>query len=134
MIMKSNNDDKLSRLFADFDPEMKSAELFITRLENRLDSVEPVKQHLESMHRRNRIAVVASAVAGFIFGIIVAICYPNISAVIDKVSSHISTPEILPYTPVLGWFVIALIGMALMFFVYDTTRQLLQGARLRHRR
>lgn len=123
MIMKNTEEERLSKLFADFDPEMKTDGLFMSRLENQLTTLEPVKNQIENAHRRNRLAIWVAALTGFIFGIIVALSYPGIKTFIFDIAS---SATVLPvwlgdYATTLTWGIIGIIGMALMFTAYDIT-------------
>ncbi|MDE5785941.1 MAG: hypothetical protein K2H98_05350 [Duncaniella sp.] len=122
--MKNTEEEKFNALFSDFNPEMKSDGLFMSRLENKLTTLDPVKSQLECVHRRNRIAVSVAAITGFIFGIIVAIFYPYITGFISEIelSSTILPAWLGDYVTTLTWSVIGIIGMILMFSAYDIAR------------
>ncbi|MDE6485517.1 MAG: hypothetical protein K2L14_09015 [Duncaniella sp.] len=121
--MKNIEEEKFNALFGDFNPEMKSDGLFMSRLENKLATLEPVKSQIEKTHRRNRLAVTVAAVTGFMFGIIVAIFYPYIEAFISKLSSSAtSLPSwIVEYATSLTWGVVGILGLTLIFSAYDIT-------------
>lgn len=72
------DDKKLTELFSGFDPEISSDNLFMSRLQRSLDSVEIVKQHTEAVQRRQRRAMVWAAIAGFVAGVIMALISPYI--------------------------------------------------------
>lgn len=65
------DDDKDIRdLFAGFEPDMSSDNLFMTRLRGRLHSVELLKEQQARMARRSRLAVVVAAATGFLMGML----------------------------------------------------------------
>ena len=123
MIMKKTEEDKFNALFGDFNPEMKSDNLFMSRLENKLATLEPVKSQIEKAHRSNRLAVIVAAVTGFIFGVIVAVCYPFIISFISEISStSASLPSwIGEYATSITWGTVGIIGMILIMTAYDIT-------------
>ena len=123
MIMKKTEEDKFNALFGDFNPEMKSDNLFMSRLENKLATLEPVKSQIEKAHRSNRLAVIVAAVTGFIFGVIVAVCYPFIISFISEISStSASLPSwIGEYATSITWGTVGIIGIILIMTAYDIT-------------
>ncbi|MDE6581041.1 MAG: hypothetical protein K2K47_00740 [Duncaniella sp.] len=121
--MKKTEEDKFNALFGDFNPEMKSDNLFMSRLENKLATLEPVKSQIEKAHRSNRLAVIVAAVTGFIFGVIVAVCYPFIISFISEISStSASLPSwIGEYATSITWGTVGIIGIILIMTAYDIT-------------
>ncbi|MDE6854473.1 MAG: hypothetical protein K2J38_05400 [Muribaculaceae bacterium] len=76
-------EDRLRDILQDFSPAMTPDSIFMSRLEEKLRSVELVKQQLEQQRRRNRLAIVLAAFTGFICGIVSALCYPALAAAIS---------------------------------------------------
>ncbi|MDE6416350.1 MAG: hypothetical protein K2K68_04905 [Duncaniella sp.] len=121
--MKKTEEDKFNALFGDFNPEMKSDNLFMSRLENKLATLEPVKSQIEKAHRSNRLAVIVAAVTGSIFGVIGAVCYPFIISFISAISStSASLPSwIGEYATSITWGTVGIIGIILIMTAYDIT-------------
>lgn len=79
--MQQNNhhnieDEQLRRLFADFNPPISPASRFMERLERDMQRVEMVKEATLRLQRRNRVAVVLAALAGFVAGVVFMALYP----------------------------------------------------------
>lgn len=84
-------DEKLKELLGSFKPELSSDDLFMARLQSRLDAVEIVRRHSAEVRRHNRIAVVVAALAGFVMGVVMTLLFPLIG-------DWVSTVDIsLPY-------------------------------------
>lgn len=62
------NDDKLKKLFADYQPDIQSDAMFMARLERNLRSVEFIKERKTAAKRRNRVAMAVACAAGFAAG------------------------------------------------------------------
>lgn len=84
-------EDKLTLLFRDFDPELSPDAPFIDRLGRSLDAVELVKRQQLAERRRNKRAVLVAAVAGFVAGVVFAILLPFVATWLSAV--HVSLPS-----------------------------------------
>lgn len=73
------DDDKIKEVFNTYQPELTSDFKFMAALERKMEAVEHVKQEMRALRRRNRIAVVVAAVAGFIMGALTSLLAPLIS-------------------------------------------------------
>ena len=62
------NDDKLKKLFADYEPDIQSDAMFMARLERSLRAVEFIKERKTAAKRRNRVAMAVACAAGFLAG------------------------------------------------------------------
>ena len=71
-------DDKIKDLFNDFQPELSSSFLFMTKLKKNMETVEILKQHNIALKKRNRLAVAIAAVSGFIMGVVMTLLLPLI--------------------------------------------------------
>ncbi len=120
------DDASLEKMFADYKPDMKSGQLFMSRLQSSMKSVEPVKERLDADRRVNRIAVAAAAVAGFIFGILVAVFYPLISDAVTSLTQAIKFINVQSAVTPLTWSLISLTGMLLVYFTYDVVKMVTQ--------
>lgn len=76
------DDDKITSLFADFEPELSSDSQFMSKLRQNLDSVEIIKQHTAEARSRNKKAVVMAAFIGFIVGFLFSLSLPYLSAAV----------------------------------------------------
>lgn len=117
------DDDKLTSLFATFNPRLSSDDKFMERLERNLQTVELVKLQTEKMQRKNRLALIVAAVAGFIAGIISTLCYPYLDAWINSMaSSGITAARLLcAYDNALLWAMLSVITALLTYSAYDIT-------------
>lgn len=72
------DNDNLKELFGNFNPDLSSGSDFIARLQQRMDTIEMVRQYNAELRRRNRIAVMIAALAGFIMGVVLTLLMPLI--------------------------------------------------------
>ncbi len=101
-------DDKLKQLFDGFYPSMDSDRDFMARLTHALDSVEMIKERAIAQKRRNRCAVIAAAVVGFVTGVLFTLSMPFICTFFEDLLSKIMTqPSPGETATVIGWIVAA---------------------------
>lgn len=72
------DNDNLKELFGNFNPDLSSGSDFIARLQQRMDTIEMVRQYNAELRRRNRIAVMIAALAGFVMGVALTLLMPLI--------------------------------------------------------
>lgn len=78
------DDDKFKSLFLDFEPVLSSDRLFMEKLKRNLNSVEIIKQHTAEVRARNKKAVVAAALVGFIVGFLLSLSLPYLSTTVSN--------------------------------------------------
>ena len=86
-----DTDNDLRQLFADIKPRTGRDDLFMARLESRMDMADSVTARLDSQRRRSRMAVAAAAVTGFLAGMVTAILAPQNLALIEQFAAWIAT-------------------------------------------
>lgn len=69
-------DNDIKKLFNTFDPELPSDFDLMSKLQHRLELMEMIKHEQMAMQRRNRMAVLIAAMAGFIMGVVLTLLYP----------------------------------------------------------
>lgn len=112
-------EDRLSELFAGFDPDLSSDNLFMSRLEDNLEAVELVKKRIADLHRKSKLAMIVAAVTGFVFGITIAALYPLITAYIAAITSEVDIND--SYGAYLLLTAICACGVAVTYAAYDIT-------------
>lgn len=117
------DDNKLYDLFADYDPDLSSDSLFMSRLEQNLEAVELVKEQLKKSRSKNRFAIIVAAITGFVAGILSVLYYPALRDALftiapsgDKAASVLSA-----YGDMLPWGIVTLIVFAMTYGAYDIT-------------
>lgn len=124
------DDDKFKKLFQGFEPEMKSDDLFMSRLQNRLDNVELVKERNDEIVHRSRIAVVVAFVVGIVAGSLLSLAIPHISAFIHSLCTDISSTVQIAYISghelIIAWGIIAATASILAYNSYILTFSLLK--------
>lgn len=108
-------------LFSDYNPELSSDRSFMADLERNIEAVEFVKSRAEQLHRKNRIAIISAAVAGFVFGVLFTLCYPMLSELVRKwsVSDSSMGQFVADYGSVMIWSVICVVVITMTYSVYD---------------
>lgn len=108
-------DYKIKELFQNFQPELSSDSLFMSRLKSNMQSVELVKQQTARLQHRNRIAVTMASLAGCIVGIVMTIWFPYISQWVSTI--NVSLPSLgLSSVKFEGNIITWLISAALIVF------------------
>lgn len=117
-------DDDIKNLFKDFSPTLASDTDFMARLQKNMAAVEAVKNHVATLQRRNRIALVAAAFAGFVMGVICTLLVPYIGNIWGPVSfsiPHIHLPEINIDWRIVGWLLSGTLGVLTAMQTYSFT-------------
>lgn len=115
-------DDKIKKLFDDFQPELSSSHVFMAKLQKGMEAVEIVKRHNLELKKRNRLAVAIAALSGLAIGLIVALILPLAG---DWISTFdISIPRLrissisIDYTFV-SWIVMAFVSVVTALNAYE---------------
>ena len=101
-------EDNLKKLFDGFTPTVTPDSDFMARLQKNMEALEAVKAHVSKMQRRNRIAVVTAAFAGFAMGVVCTLLFPLLCDFLGTLSfslPQINIPEITVDRHITGWIV-----------------------------
>ena len=90
------NDDKLKKLFADYEPEMENDAMFMARLERNLRAVEFIKEKNAVAKRNNRVAMAIACAVCFLAGGLFVSVIPNI---VQWLNSQVSINVFPPLQP-----------------------------------
>ena len=85
------DDDKIKDLFGNFDPELSSDSLFMSRLQRNMDRVEFVHRHNAEQRSRNKKAVAIAAFIGFLIGSLFSLTLPYLGDALE--SMHLERPD-----------------------------------------
>lgn len=113
-------EDKLKKIFDDYDPKLTSDSAFLLRLRRNMDSVEIVRQKNMELRKESRKAVMFAGGAGFVAGIVFALLLPGILEIVTRLFSmlpdniRIGTNETASLTT--SWM---LIGILILFITYQ---------------
>ena len=124
-----DQDDKLKELFSDFNPDLSSDSLFMSRLERSLNSVEIVKRHAAEMELRNRKAVAIAAIIGFISGFLFSLLLPALQHAVA--SWQLTLPDSSWLSPIaenfaiIAWLAIALASSLIALNTYELSLSIL---------
>lgn len=77
-------DDKLNKLFKDFDPELSSDFYFMDRLKGNLESVEIVKNKNAQLQSVRRRALVIAGLVGFVAGFVCCTFLPVFGGFVES--------------------------------------------------
>lgn len=86
-------DDKIKDIFKEFDPELSSSFHFMTRLQNKMEAMEIVRQYNAAQKRRNKLAVAIAGITGFAIGVIMSLLFPLISELISSYNFTMALPH-----------------------------------------
>lgn len=130
------DDDKLKSLFLDFEPELSSDRLFMEKLQRNLNSVEIIKQHTAEVRARNKKAVVAAALVGFIVGFLLSLSLPYLSTTVSKWQLTLPDQSILNVFAdnftIIAWLVIGGTSVLTALNTYEVSVSLLKPKQTGH--
>lgn len=133
----SNNkvmeDNDIKSLFAGFKPDMGPDFDFMARLEQRLDSVEFVKQQTAQVKARCRRAVVFAALVGFIAGFLCSLLLPYLQEAIANwqptLPDNSFVNSLAANFNVIAWIIIAFTSVVAALNTYEFSLALSSGRR-----
>ena len=116
-------EDKLHRLFAEYEPALSPDDEFMRRLEQNLQTVELVKQRVEQMQRKNRLAIGVATITGFVLGVLSTFCYPYLMVWLNGLTIEAADLARLvsDYGNVAVWGFMALVVGVATYCAYDIT-------------
>lgn len=116
-------EDKLKDIFTGYSPELSPDNMFMSRLEKNLHSVEVIKQRCASTRNRNRAAITIAAVTGFICGVVSTLLYPYLSALVKNLGAMSFIPVHITdaYGDIMLWAIIGITTCLITFTAYDIT-------------
>lgn len=129
MIME---DDRLRKLFEDFNPGLSPRSRFMARLERNMDAVEEVRRSTVAHRRYNRIAVVVASLAGFVSGVFLTLVYPLVSAWLSGTSLSIPAMGVRMVSidwQIVCWIVMAVVCVLAAIGAYESTLSRLSARR-----
>lgn len=75
------DNDNIQDIFDDFHPELSPECSFISRLEEKLNGVELIRERQRTIARGNRRALIVSASVGFAVGVVFALLMPYLGTI-----------------------------------------------------
>jgi len=115
-------DDKLKKLFSDFEPDISSDFQFMTKLQRNMNAVEIVRQHTSAQRKRSRTAVLIAAVSGFISGVILTLLFSLIEDWITTIQisiTHLSISPISIDSRLIAYIVMAAVSVITALNAYE---------------
>lgn len=121
-------DDKdLKDLFAAFEPELTSADVFMSRLERRLAEADRnaemmalLRAENEALRRRNGVAIAVASVAGICVGLLVSLLIPALAREVVAVATALPALSIVvANVNVVAWSAVAATAVVSAMAVYD---------------
>lgn len=125
-------DDKLTELFADFNPQLAPDTDFMKTLQRNMDAVEFVKEQTVALKRRSRIAVLTSWIAGFVTGTISISLFKLLGDSIPELIISMPRLNIAPIAvdwQIVGWIISAAACFLTAMGVYESFRTGLSSIR-----
>lgn len=123
-------EEKIKSMFTNFDPELSSDFMFMSKLRQNLDSVEFVKQQTEELRARNKKAVAIAAAVGFIVGFLFSLSLPYLYNAVAK--WQLSMPDttlihtFANYFTIIGWLAIGATSVFAALNTYELSLSLLK--------
>lgn len=105
---------QLRDLFGSYRPALEADNLFMARLESRLDGLKLIEERLTKVRRATRRAIMAGIAGGFAAGVTGTLLLPKISALFAPLSAPQPTQSLLP------WAAVAVLTLAAALGCYRT--------------
>ncbi|MDE6741034.1 MAG: hypothetical protein K2J58_01740 [Muribaculaceae bacterium] len=116
-------EDKISRIFREYDPELSSSITFVERLERNLNAVEMIHRENAVVMKRNKTAVGIAACTGFISGVIFTLLLPYITnmirSLVESIIGLTGQQAIPDYSQAFSWIIIGTISVFVAVNTYD---------------
>lgn len=115
-------DDSLRAMFAEYQPGIATDLDFMTRLQERLDTVEYIRQEMARRNRSRKWAFAAALLTGFISGILFSFAIPYLQGIFAGIPTAMSSSIDLSLTALmLPWAAAGIIIIALSLSAYSLT-------------
>ena len=124
--------DKIIKLFEDYNPDLSSDHLFINRLKRNLDSVEMIKKHNSEQKAIYKKAVAIAGVAGFITGFLFSLYIPVLIGALQKINLSINVDSSFLTDNnyiVLSWMLVGAATLFISFNAYELSLSLMKSRR-----
>ncbi len=105
---------QLRDLFGSYRPTMEADNLFMARLESRLDGLKLVEERLNKARRATRRAILAGIAGGFAAGVTGTLLLPKIALLLAPLSPPQPAQSLLP------WLAVATLTLAAALGCYRT--------------
>lgn len=119
------NDDNIDRIFDGFDPTLTDDGIFMSQLERNINTIETVNERNRMLARRNRLALLAASLIGFITGITFMVALPSICHL-----SAIVMQDITVSTTTIALVSGSIIATVSALFSYDIAQALFQAKKI----
>lgn len=107
----NEEDQKIREMLTGFRPEAEKSEVdFMACLQQKMDTVDTVKEYCRTEKRRNRRAVIIAAFAGVLTGAVLTLSTPYLSTFFGEVLGAI-----------IPWVIVAIGVIAAIFIAYFLT-------------
>lgn len=122
----SEEDIKLKELFCAYDPRIKSDYDFMSRLEQRLDSVEYIRRQTAKTRRNSRLALAISMIIGFLSGIVFTLAVPYAMELFVGFFSSFPKIDVASASVITSWLAAGAFTVAVTLSVYDISLAILK--------
>lgn len=107
----NEEDQKIREMLTGFRPDAEKSEVdFMACLQQKMDTVDTVKEYCRTEKRRNRRAVIIAAFAGVLTGVVLTLSTPYLSTFFGEVLGAI-----------IPWVIVAIGVIAAIFIAYFLT-------------
>lgn len=108
-------EDKIKEIFSKFEPPLSGDSQFLNRLEEKMRSVELVREHSARVRSMNRKAVLIGVAVGFICGFLFSLALPAIGESMMKLRQTVAAGSFLGfishnYLPMIWTMIAAVAG------------------------
>lgn len=124
-------DDKLNILFSNFEPELSSDFQFLNQLQQKLNSLESIKQYTSEIRTLNKKAVAIAVLIGFVVGFLFSLSLPYLCDGISNWQLRLPSESILHAFannfPLIAWIVISGTSVLAAINTYEVSLSLLKS-------
>ena len=123
--MRQDEDKDLKALFSNYRPVIPDSDMFLRRLTEKAAALEGIRDYHINVRRRNRVAILAAAGAGFLTGVIFTLLFPWIlrlcsaaAELLTELSIHLPVRD---FALIVTWCIIAGMVVLISLTTYNYT-------------
>ena len=125
-IKAPSEDDALREMFAAFQPKMATDLDFMSRLQQRLDSVEYIRCQTAASGRSRKLALGIAVMTGFVAGVALSFLFPYLQGLFSGISASIPTLDPALVSTTVSCIATGSVTVGMTLAAYDIALSLLK--------
>lgn len=121
-----SEDEALRNMFAAFQPKMATDLDFMSRLQQRLDSVEYIRSQTAASRHSRKLALGIAVMTGFVAGVVFSFLFPYMQGLFSGISASIPTLDPSLVSMILTCIAAGALTVGMTLAAYDMALSLLK--------